>query len=159
MRPTSQAVNYAGVVQLVRALACHVRSCGFEPRLPRILSKCALVIVFILSSCNSPTDYQTQAKELNQKLLEELNSIHSLEDLQRSKKQFENIYNSLADLILKADDEIHEQGTILVASEENLELSEKIQEKLYELYELDGRIKDLLEEFQNDAYIKLRKKF
>ena len=92
-------------------------------------------------------------------MLEELNSIHSLEDLQRSKKQFENIYNSLADLILKADDEIHEQGTILVASEENLELSEKIQEKLYELYELDGRIKDLLEEFQNDAYIKLRKKF
>lgn len=25
----------AGVVQLVRALACHARSCGFESRLPR----------------------------------------------------------------------------------------------------------------------------
>ncbi len=26
---------FAGVVQLVRALPCHGRGCGFEPRLPR----------------------------------------------------------------------------------------------------------------------------
>ena len=34
-KPSLQA-TIAGVVQLVRALPCHGRSCGFEPRLPRI---------------------------------------------------------------------------------------------------------------------------
>lgn len=36
--PVAPKSTNAGVVQLVRALPCHGRSCGFKSRLPRILS-------------------------------------------------------------------------------------------------------------------------
>lgn len=41
--PVAPILSDAGVVQLVRALPCHGRSCGFEPRLPRILKKAAKI--------------------------------------------------------------------------------------------------------------------
>lgn len=40
--------KYAGVVQLVRAPACHAGSCGFEPRLPRLSYKISPILPLIL---------------------------------------------------------------------------------------------------------------
>ncbi len=39
---------FAGVVQLVRALPCHGRSCGFEPRLPRSFYSITIQIAHFL---------------------------------------------------------------------------------------------------------------
>lgn len=141
---------------MVRALACHVRSCGFESRLPRTFYKCALpFIIFLTISCSSQADLAYQAKELNLRLLSELNAIHSIEDLQRSKSKFEKIYLQMAELLVKV---YEEQSNSFADAEVNIEISEQIQERLYQLYEMDGRLKDLLEECQQEGYLYLRKK-
>lgn len=113
----------------------------------------------ICLSCTSHSNHpHNKIKILNVELFSELNSIQQYEDIHHSKAKLTLIYTQIAHLLV----EVYQNPKIeklQMDESENLELSEKIQERLYQLYEMDGRFRDVLEECQEYGYKILRKVF
>lgn len=148
---------------MVRALACHVRSCGFESRLPRTFFRFALLILILISSLflsacgsHSSEDFREDGDATMRLLIKELQAIHSYSTLSAAAPKLKRLFNDLVDTMLKAREyhESHPAAEISDLSPKNHASSEQLRTELNRIYRLDGG-RELIEKCQEGALLRL----
>ena len=148
--------QYAGVVQLVRALPCQGRSCGFESRLSR--SFLYLLLLIFLTACgpSSLEDFQEEGGAVSRSLINELSHIHTRNELQAASPKLKRLFNDLVDVMIAANvyAERHHDAESAVISSKQHALSEKLRTELARIYAIKGG-RELIEKCQEEALNRL----
>lgn len=150
----------AGVVQLVRAPPCHGGSCGFEPRLPRILSLLALIVHILLAACSSPSldDFRGEGQTVNRALIAELQQVRSRDDLPLHAPRLDQLFYDLVDIMMRADDykRHHPDAEASAISPKEQAVSDELRTELNRVLRMDGG-REVIEKAQERAFSKLEK--
>lgn len=151
---------FAGVVQLVRAPACHVGSCGFKPRLPRFVFQNALsILIFLLTSCSQSgyEDYRSRGQAIVKSLVKELKSIRTRDDLLIGSKKLFPLFIKLADVVEEAQEmrKNHPELEIPEFSAQESLQSDELKAEFQRVILIDGGA-EVLQECQKAALDRLQ---
>ena len=139
---------------MVRAPPCHGGSCGFEPRLPRIL----FFLFLFLTSCSSDNydTYQESAFDITHQLSLELKQIRTRDDLLTHQKRLQYLFDKLVDSIiaLKQYNTKHEGSTPLLDNSKENPYSELLRLELNRVIYMEGG-QEIIEKAQENALNKL----
>jgi hypothetical protein len=160
-QPLSHLEN-AGVVQLVRAPACHVGSCGFKPRLPRIFLPpfaflLSLLMVPIVScSSQSLEDFKKEGDAISRSLTAELKQIRSRDDLLVHSRKLQQLFNELVDVIIRAQEykKKHPNAELEQGNKKEHLISDQLRFELNRVLNMEGG-REVLEKAQGAALNRL----
>lgn len=148
----------AGVVQLVRAPACHAGSCGFKPRLPRVFYIVVLAFSLSLSiSCSGPSidDFRYEGDEITRALIIELKRIRTSDDLLSHFQALQHHFNALADVMIRAQAfELSHPDASPATHRQEGELAEQLRFELNRVLRLEGG-RQVIERAQEEALSRL----
>lgn len=158
---SSPVAPIARVVQLVRAPACHVGSCGFKSRLSRsFISLIFLTPLFLLSAChsNSLEEFREEGREITVELVTTIHQIETREQLIAAAPKLKALFNSMVNAIIATQEyrKKHPEIEVEEISKEEHVLSERLRTELNRILVIEGG-KDILEACQQDALHKLDK--
>lgn len=140
----------AGVVQLVRAPACHAGSWGFKSPLSRFL------ILVLLVGCNptSQVEWRFEGEAATKELVSQLEKVESLEDLQREAPKIKKSIGKIVDLAIAAKKYQISHPDMLEASFDSTHISDLLKNEISRLYQIDGAT-GIMEELERDSLHRL----
>ena len=142
---------------MVRAPPCHGGSCGFEPRLPRILSA-LLLFIFIFVSCSKSdlSDFRKEGQVVTRELIAELKLIRSRDDLPVHAQHLQELFDRLVDIMIRAQQyKIDHPETAFSSNEaEELPDSDTLRSELNRILHMEGGA-EVIEKAQEGALNRL----
>lgn len=160
----SKEHQYAGVVQLVRAPACHAGSCGFKPRLPRhfyIITQSitfSLVITLLLSACSSHSldDFREEGEGIVHAITAELKQIRSRDDLPLHAHQLQLLFDSFVAVIIEMEEykNTHPQAVASLHNKKEQIASDQLRIELNRILQMEGG-REVIEKVQENALNRL----
>lgn len=166
--PVAPNIPFAGVVQLVRAPACHAGSCGFDPRLPRLFFILFITLLSVACQRSSLEDFKDEGQSVVKSIVDITKHIQSREMLLDSSRQLQHLFEELVDVMIAAQEYRyrHPNAEKNSFSEDERGVNDHLRAEINRLCRIDGG-QEIIEKCQEkalnrlDAYLqktKLRKK-
>lgn len=130
----------------------------FNYKKPILAIATSVFCALLLTGCGSSSldDFQEEGEGVTRSLVQELQSIHTREDLLNSSASLQGLFDKLVDVMIAAQQyrDKHPQLDQNVVSKPNRELSDQLRIELNRLFQIEGG-REIIEKYQDPSLQRL----